>query len=109
MRKIKVGKWTEPVNEEGKLAEREVTLLNVLSILVNNKKPEDMPRGFDKFRMFSKITKAFEKAEKNDVLELEDAEYLFLKKTVESDIPATWGSNPKILEAVEAFMEAKGE
>jgi len=110
MRKIAVGKWTEKIrNADGTTSEQEVTLLNALSLLLNMKRPEDMPRGFDKFRMFSKITKAFEKAEKSQFLELEDAEYHFLKSTVESDIPAAWGSNPDILKAIEAFMEAKNE
>lgn len=106
MRKIKVAKW-KALDREGK--ETEETLLTALNVLISNKKPEEIPRGLDKFRLYNKLTKAFDKAEKSGTLELEEAEYSFLKETIEKDVPSIWGSNPDISQAIEAFLEAKSE
>ncbi len=116
MRKIKLGKWKSnaPIYEgEGEnrkivdTKEQDEDLLIVLNILIGNKKPEDMPRGLDKFRIFSKLLKAFTKAEESRILELEEPEYAFLKQTIESDIPSAWGLSENITKAVEDFLEAK--
>lgn len=106
MRKIKVAKW-KAIDREGK--EVEETLLSALSLLISAKKPEDLPRGLDKFRLYNKLTKAFDKAEKSGILELEELEYSFLKETIEKDIPSIWGSHKDISEAIENFLEAKSE
>ena len=103
MRRIEVSKWK--ANVEGK--EIEETLLSALSVLISMKKPEDMPRGLDKFRLYNRLAKAFEKAEETDILELEENEYLFLKSTIENDIPSIWGSNQHISKAINDFLEAK--
>lgn len=103
MRSIEVSKWK--VNIDGK--EVEETLLSALSVLISMKKPEEMPRGLDKFRLYNRLAKAFEKAEETDVLELEEAEYLFLKSTIENDIPSIWGSNKDISKAINNFLDAK--
>lgn len=106
MRKIKVAKW-KAKDMEGK--EIEENLLTALSLLISAKKPEDLPRGLDKFRLYNKLAKAFDNAEKSGTLELEEAEYSFLKNTIEKDIPSIWGSNADINEAIETFLEAKSE
>jgi hypothetical protein len=104
MRRIEVSKW-KANDVEGK--EIEETLLSALSVLISMKKPEDMPRGLDKFRLYNRLAKAFEKAEETDILELEENEYLFLKATIENDIPSIWGSNKNISKAINDFLEAK--
>jgi len=114
MYKIKIDKWKArvPVVEDGVVVdykEADEDLLIALNNLVGGKKPEEMPRGIDKFRIFSKISLAFEKADKTGMLELEDREYKFLKDTVEKDVPAAWGMNKNIMKAVTAFLEAKDE
>jgi len=114
MYKIKIDKWKArvPIVEDGVVVdykEADEDLLIALNNLVGGKKPEEMPRGIDKFRIFSKISLAFEKADKTGMLELEDREYKFLKDTVEKDVPAAWGMNKNIMKAVTAFLEAKDE
>lgn len=106
MRKIEVKKW-KAINREGK--EIEENLLSALNVLIINKRPEDMPKGLDKFRIFNKLAKAFDDAEKSGELVLEEKEYAFLKNTVEKEIPSQWGLNPQISEAIEVFLDAKEE
>lgn len=106
MRKIKLEKWKSKT-PDGK--EMDEDLLMALNVLIANKKPEDMPRGLDKFRIFNRLSKAFEKADKSRVLELEETEYKFLKDEIENSIPSGWGMNQNIAKAVESFLEAKSE
>ena len=68
-----------------------------------------MPRALDNFRLFGRLSKAFEKADEKGVLELEEVDYSFLKNMLETDTPAAWGMNENILEAVEEFLNAKQE
>lgn len=116
MRKIKLEKWKSNVPVFGKdgktivdTKEQDEDLLTALNVLIANKKPEDMPRGLDKFRTFGRLSKAFEKADKSRILELEEADYSFLKESIEKDTPANWGMNQNILNAIEIFLEAKSE
>lgn len=115
MRKIKIETWKANVpvmDEKGVIVdskEMDENLLVALNNLIGSKKPEEMPKGIEKFRLFSKISLAFEKAEKTNILELETREYDFLKETVEKDIPASWGMSPDIMKAITAFLEAKDE
>ena len=106
MRKIKLNKW-KIITPDGK--EGEEDLLLALNVLIANKKPEEMPRGLEKFRLFNKLSKAFEKAEESKELILEEAEYKFLKDTIDKDIPSIWGANKNLSEAIEAFLDAKEE
>lgn len=106
MRKIEITKW-KATDAEGK--EVEESILKVLNILIIGKKPEDIPRGIDKYRLFGRLAKAFDNAEKEGVLILEEADYSFLKKTIESDVPSIWALNPSITEAIDAFLTAKEE
>jgi hypothetical protein len=115
MRKIKIETWKAKVpvrDEKGQIIgteDQDENLLSAFNVLVANKKPEDMPRGLDKFRTFSRLVKAFDKAEKSKVLELEEVDYMFLKKEIELNIPSVWGMNKNLMESVEAFLEAKEE
>ena len=113
MRKVKIETWKSAMpkrDEEGKVIGQETVdedLLMAMNVLIANKKPEQMPRGLDKFRTFNRLNKAFEKAKKTKELVLEEAEYKFLKDTIESDIPATWGMNSNLNKAFEDFLSAK--
>lgn len=116
MRKIKIETWkaTVPIFEaDGKTVmetkEVDENILVAMNNLVGGKKPEEMPRGIDKYRLFNRIGKAFDKAEKDGELVLEDQDYDFLKKTVESDIPASWGMNKKLFIEIEKFLESPQE
>jgi len=115
MRKIKLETWKSKVpkyDDEGKIigaTEKDEDLLDALNVLIANKKPEEMPRGLDKFRTFGRLTKAFEKASESRVLELEEADYKFLKDTLDKDVPSIWGMNAHILDAIESFMSAEEE
>jgi hypothetical protein len=107
MRRIPVGKWAEKL--PGGTREAEVSLVNILTLLINGIRPERMPRGFESFRIFSRVARAFESAEKTGVLELEEREYEFLLGMVKDDIPANWASNPDIVKAMESLFGAKEE
>jgi len=96
------------------MEDAEENTVQLLSFLLNNADPRAIPTGFSQFRIFGKISKAFEKVEKalpkangkDVILELGSGEYLFLKGLVEKNIPAQWGANENIVKAVEAFMGA---
>jgi len=103
MRKIKLEKWKSRT-PDGK--EMDEDLLIALNVLIGNKKPEEMPRGLDNFRLFGRLSKAFEKADSSRELVLEEADYKFLKDTVGKDIPASWGMNANIMKSFEAFLDA---
>jgi len=114
MRRIKIQSWKSkvPIYEDGKIVgseEKDETLLDALNVLIANKDPKEMPRGLDHFRTFNRLSKAFDKAEKTKVLELEETDYSFLKSSIEKDTPASWGMNTSISEAIEGFLEAKEE
>lgn len=115
MRKINIKTWKAQVpvvDDSGKVIgskEGDEDLLTALNNLIGAKKPEDVPRGLDKFRLFGRLSKAFSKADKSKVLQLEEADYSFLKETIEKDVPSTWGMSENILNAVEEFMSAEQE
>ena len=112
MRKIKIEKWKSnvPIYEGEKIVgtkEKDETILDAINVLIANKKPENIPKGIDKFRLFGRLSKAFTKAEETNELILEESDYGFLKKTMEEDIPSTWGLNSNILNAIEDFVNAE--
>ena len=112
MRKIKIKSWKSksPIYEDGKIVgseEKDEDLLIALNVLIGNKKPEEMKKGLDHFRTMGRLSKAFEKAEKSKVLELEEVDYTFLKDEITSNVPAAWGMNANIMGSIEEFMEAK--
>ena len=104
MRKIKVISWTEK-GQDGKDVETDTTTL--LDMMVKMQKPENQLRGLDHFRSMNRLVKAFDKAKKTKMLELEETDYKFLKDNIEKNIPAMWGGIEKASEAIEEFMGAK--
>ena len=106
MRKIKLESW-KAKNPEGKDVDE--NLCDVLNVLIANKKPEDMPRGLDKARMFNRLVKAFDQAKETKMLILEEVDYTFLKDAIEKDMPSQWGASKYIMAAVESFIESKQE
>jgi len=116
MRKIKIKTWKAKLpkfDEDGKTIigskEIEENLLIAINNLIGAKKPEEIPRGIEKFQIFGKLADAFDKAQKTKVLELEDREYKFLKETIENDVPSTWALNKDLAKAINDFLEAKEE
>jgi len=105
-RKIKIVNW-KAKSQDGE--ELEENLLMGLNVFIANKKPDEILRGIDKFRLFGRLAKAFEKAEKTKILELEEGDYSFLKTSIERDIPSTWAINPNTNKAIEDFLDAKEE
>ena len=115
VKKIKIESWKAKVpifGEDNKVVgskEIDENLLVALNNLIAAKKPEEIPRGLDKFRLFGRLAKAFDKAEKTKILEIDDSDYDFLKKTVEKDIPSVWGFNEPLAKAIEDFLNIKDE
>ena len=105
MRKIKIEEWKSQANGE----EVNENLIMAFNVLIASKKPEELPRGLEKFKIFGRLNEAFEKSNKSKVLELEEAEYEFLKSIIEKDIPSTWGMNKGISKAVNDFLGAREE
>ena len=103
-RSIENIKW-KANDRDGK--EVEENLATVLKSLLMMKDPKEIPRGIDKFRLYSQMTKAFDEAEKTGTIVLEEYSYSFIKKMIESDTPAIWGMNSNISGAIEKIMEAK--
>ena len=106
MRKIKINTWKAKIAEGKEIDE---SLLIALNLLLGNKRPEDLPRGLDHFRLFSRLSKAFEKAEETGELVLEETDYSFLKASIEKDVPSVWGMNKDLGQAIEDFLNAKQE
>ncbi len=114
MRKINIETWKSKVPKfEGEkivgYEDKDENLLTALNVLLGSKKPEEIPRGLDKFRLFGRLSKAFIKAEEKKVLQLEEGDYSFLKKMIESDVPSTWGMNENLSKAIDLFINAETE
>lgn len=109
MRTIKLFRWKEPdLKNPGKLSD--VDLVEVLKTLINNRDPQKMPyNGIDHHRFFGRLGKAFEEAEKTEILKLEEGDYSQLKKIVEEDVQGIWGLNKDISKAIEDFMSAESK
>jgi len=104
MRSIVVEKWKVKTPDGSEVDE---SILSILNALISSKKPEEMPRGLDNFRLMKRLVVAFDNAEEKGILELEEPEYKLLKTMIEKDIPSLWGTNEKISKAVDLFLEAK--
>jgi len=98
MRIIKVDNWHETVN--GK--ETETNILVAINVLLGLK--ESQMTGYSNFRTFARIASALDKADSTGVLELEEADYEFLKKKIDQNVPAAWAFNEKAVNAFDAFM-----
>ena len=103
MRKFKVGSW-----EEGPKGDKQkVTIIDVIKNLMNSQDPTKVPRGIDKFRTFSRLSKAFDESEKTGFVEVEQADFRFLKDLVEKDIPAKFALMSEVTDAVELMLDAE--
>lgn len=100
MKTIKIVNWKAKDGDK----EFEENITNVLTALLSFKDPKTLPTGFKQALMFSRILKAFENKEN---LILDDEDYNFLKKMVETDTPTIWGSNHNIMKALEDFNNAQ--
>lgn len=118
MREIKIETWKSNVpvfTGEGKerkivgTEQQDENLLIALNALLGTKRPEEMPRGLDHFRLFNRLNKAFTKAEQTKILKLEETEYKFLKDMVKSDVPSAWGMNNNLFKALDTFLEVKSD
>lgn len=104
MRKIKINEW-DSKDKEGN--ECNDNILFAFNVLLGSKKPEELPRGLEYFRTFNKISEAFYRADETKLLILEEAEYSFLKNTIEKDIPSIWGMQKELFQAVDEFLTAE--
>lgn len=102
MRKIPIENWKENVN--GNTVD--TNLLLAINAILTCQASKDIT-GFTNFRTYVRIGDACDKADKTNVLELEEADYEFLKKKFENNIPAAWGLNPDIVKAIDEFMNAQ--
>ena len=106
MRNIKIKNWAAKDKDGVEVKE---SLVEMLSVMIAMKKPEDMPRGLDNFRLMGRLAKAFDKAKENKILILEETDYKFLNDSIFKEIPSVWGTNHNMMEAVESFVNAKQE
>ncbi len=106
MRRIAITEW-DAKTPDGKDVKENLTI--VLEVLVQMKDPKELPKGFEQFKLFRKLSNAFEKAKTTKELVLEEPEYKFLKDTVIKDIPMQWAGNLNIFEAIDSFINAKEE
>lgn len=95
MKVLKIESWKAKQGSE-EITENIVTVLTAL-LSISSK---DMPRGFQQALMFSRIIKSFNNKKE---LILDDVDYDFIKKLIETDTPAIWGSNSNIMKALNDF------
>jgi len=106
MKEMKIEKWKANLPDG---TEQDETILSAINVLIAVKKPEDIPRGIEKFQIFGKIANAFDSATKTGTLKLEDREYDFLRETIVTEIPSTWAFNKKLNKAINDFLKLKEE
>jgi hypothetical protein len=102
MKELKVKKW-QATGPDGSVEENTILLLKVIVGLST----EQLPKGMDGFGLMRRLSEAFDKAEKEGKLVLEDNDYKMLKEYVEKNIPAKWASNPNIVAVVEEFLSIR--
>jgi len=105
MRKINVKTW----KVDGPNGQQEEDTLVALEGVLRLAAQKDMPQGLDKFKIYTKLAQAFDKAIKSGTLELEEREYKYLTDLIADKIPSQWALNKDIREAIEEFLNAKEE
>lgn len=105
MREVKVKKWSVK-DPDGKKVRDESTV-DVIEGLLRSADPQNMPKGWDQFRLFHKVRKAIEESDKTGILKMEDDVYVFIKALVETGVPAAWGLNDDIYGVIDDIMNAK--
>jgi hypothetical protein len=103
VRKIPVSKWK--IYEDGQ--EREISLLTLVTAILNVTPPREMPVGLQNFAIMKNIADAYERAEAGGELVLEEREYEFLRTLFERYVPASWASDKNTAAAVLSFIEAE--
>jgi len=98
---IKIVSWVSKDKEGNDCSE---SIVDVLKALLNVKDPRQMPIGFKQAQMFNRIIKAFDNKEE---LILDESDYEFLKKMVETDTPSLWGGNQNIMNALSEFLKCE--
>ena len=83
------------------------SLVDILGNLLLIYEQRTQIKGLDNFRRFNKISRVFSNAKEIGIIELEEEDYKYLLDIVTEHVPASWGINPKISEAIEKFI--KGE
>jgi len=106
MRRIKVEKW---IGRDSEGNDVEESTISALTVLISYQDPRTMPKGLEQFKIFKRINEAFEKSVELGVIELEEAEYKFLKSSITNNIPAFWGASKEISKAIDGFMDAVEE
>ena len=102
---VKVFRWAldEPVALPDGTAKHEETTIDMINFILNAEAREmGGATGFDEFRRMRRLAIACDEANNSIVFETEDYDhlvYLFNKH-----IPASWGLNPKLSEAIEDFV-----
>jgi hypothetical protein len=104
MRRIKINKWTAKLPDN---TDKDETILDVIGILIGNKKLTELPKGIESFKIMGRIAVAFDSADKTGELVLEEREYDFLKKLIEAEIPCIWAMNKNLVTEMTLFLDAK--
>ena len=104
MRKIKLKKWKVKNPPDGSISEE--TLLTAIDTLITI---SEIPKGLKNFIIFSALGKAYDNAVKTGTLVLEEREYEFLNELITKNIPARWGLNKNLRNAIKEFLEAEEE
>lgn len=105
MREVKVKKWVAKDPEGKKL--RDESTIDVIEGLMKTADPKNIPNGWDQFRLFNKVKKSIDNADKTGVLSMEDDVYIFIKNLIEKGVPAQWGLNDDIYGVIDDIMNAK--
>ena len=99
MRNIPIRKWNN-----GNL---EQSTLGLIGTIFSGMKLEDMPKGLEQFRLFSRLDNAFREAENTGTIHLEEADYALLKRIVEKHVPAIWAMNKNLSETIDLIVNAE--
>ena len=99
MKELVVKKW-QSKGPNGMVDENTILLLKVIV----SSSTDQLPKGMDGFSLMRRLSEAFDKAEKEGKLVLEDKDYITLKGYVEKNIPAVWANNPNLVSAVDEFL-----
>ena len=78
-----------------------------IEVLLNSLTPEKIGSGLETFKIFHRLTTAFEDAKKTEILMLEETDYEFIKQIINENIPSSWGMNEDIYNAIDCFMNAE--
>ena len=104
MREIKVLRWTE-LTSDGK--SRDVSTIELIKILLNNRDPNKTKKGMDQYRFLRRVDVACKSAEKENILKLDEIDYSQIRTIIEEEIPPSWGMNGDIFNAIEGFLNAE--